>query len=40
MGAIKPWHVLVLSLCCLLSFTVVAAGVLWAVLSKRRGSGR
>jgi hypothetical protein len=37
MGAIKPWHLAVLSIVCLVPlFVATLAGVLWA-MSRRRG---
>jgi hypothetical protein len=36
MGALKPWHLLILSLCCLLPVVAAAIGGVWAV-SKKRG---
>jgi cbb3-type cytochrome oxidase subunit 3 len=35
MGAIKPWHLAVLSLCCLLPITGAVAGTVWAFWRKR-----
>ncbi|RKR92575.1 hypothetical protein BDK92_7017 [Micromonospora pisi] len=37
MGAIKPWHVVVLSVVCLLPlFVATLAGVWWAMSRRRR----
>jgi hypothetical protein len=35
MGAIKPWHLAILSLCCLLPITAAVAGTVWAVVRRR-----
>jgi len=35
MGAIRPWHLAILGLCCLLPFTAAAAGAVYAFLRKR-----
>ncbi len=35
MGAIKPWHLLLLSLCCLLPAVTAAFGGVWAVRRSR-----
>lgn len=38
MGAIKPWHLFVLALCCLLPTAAAVAGGVWAARrSRRRG---
>jgi hypothetical protein len=36
MGAVKPWHALILLMCCLLSTGLVTGGVVWAVIRSRR----
>jgi len=35
MGALKPWHLAVLSLVCLLPTVAVVAGAVWAVVRRR-----
>jgi hypothetical protein len=37
MGALKPWHLLVAVLCCLLPFAAAVGGTVWLVL-RRQGS--
>jgi hypothetical protein len=38
MGALKPWHVMVLAICCLLPTAVAIMGGVWAVRrSRNRG---
>jgi hypothetical protein len=35
MGALKPWHLAILSVCCLVPLAAVVAGAVWAVLRRR-----
>jgi hypothetical protein len=35
MGMVRPWHFILLSLCCIVSIGVVIGGTVWAVLRSR-----
>jgi hypothetical protein len=35
MGAVKPWHLILLSLCCMVTLTVAVAGGIWAARRSR-----
>ncbi|NJC12643.1 hypothetical protein F4558_002469 [Micromonospora profundi] len=35
MGAIKPWHLVLLSLCCLVPTAVAIVGGVWALRRRR-----
>jgi hypothetical protein len=36
MGAVKPWNLMLLMLCCLLPITAATAAGIWAARRKRR----
>jgi hypothetical protein len=37
MGAIRPWHLFLLLLCCLLPTTAAVTGAVWAIRRSRSG---
>jgi hypothetical protein len=36
MGAVKPWHLILLSLCCMVTLGAAIAGGVWAARSRRK----